>query len=148
MAISQSMCSSFKTELLDGIHAFGPTVVRDTSDADVFKVALYDRFATIGPDTTVYTSLNEVVGGGYTAGGLELTVNPVPTTLGTTAVVSFNNATWTEVSFTARAALIYNSTQGNKAVAVLDFGAEKTGGPNFTIVFPTAGASNAIIRIS
>lgn len=146
--IAQSMCTSFKQELLDGIHAFGTTVVRASTSADVFKIALYTALANIDSSTTEYTTTGEVSGGGYTAGGLTLTVNPTPTSSGTTAYLSFDNATWTGVNFTARAALIYNSTQGDKAVAVLDFGADKTAGPNFTIQFPTADSSNAIIRIA
>lgn len=146
--IAQSMCTSFKQELLDGIHAFGSTVVRASTSADTFKIALYTATANIDASTTQYTTVGEVTGGGYVAGGIALTVNPVPTSAGTTAYLSFNNAVWTSVNFTARAALIYNSTQGNKAVAVLDFGSDKTAGPNFTVEFPTANASNAIIRIS
>lgn len=148
MSTVQSLCTSFKTEILDGIHAFGTSVVRATTTPDVFKIALYTSSATIGPDTTVYTTSDEVFGTGYTAGGQTLTVNPVPAASGTTALLSFDNVSWTNVSFTARAALIYNSTQGGKAVCVLDFGSDKTGGPNFTIEFPTADAANAIIRIS
>lgn len=148
MSTLQSLCTSFKVELLDGVHAFGTTVVRAVTTPDVFKIALYTSSANIGPDTTAYTTANEVSGGGYTAGGKTLDVNPVPAASGTTALLSFDNVTWTGASFTARAALIYNSTQGNKAVCVLDFGSDKTGGPNFTIDFPTADAANAIIRIS
>lgn len=146
--IQQGMCTSFKQELLDGVHAFGTSVVRAATTPDVFKIALYTSSANVGVDTTAYTSTGEVSGGGYVAGGVTLTVNPTPSTNGTTAFLSFANAVWTSVSFTARAALIYNSTQGNKAVAVLDFGSDKTAGPNFTIEFPTANASNAIIRIN
>lgn len=148
MTIAQAMCTSFKTELLDGIHAFGTTVVRASTSADVFKIALYTANASLSASTTAYTTDGEVTGGGYTAGGVTLSVNPDPTSFGTTAYLSFDNATWTSVSFTARSALIYNSTQGNKAVAVLDFGSDKTAGPNFTIQFPTADSSNAIIRIA
>lgn len=142
------MCTSFKQELLDGIHAFGTTVVRASTAADTFKIALYTSLANISSATTVYTTDGEVSGGGYTAGGEVLTVSTAPTFAGTTAYLSFEDAVWSDVSFTARAALIYNSTQGNKAVAVIDFGSEKISGPNFTIQFPTANASNAIIRIA
>lgn len=148
MTIAQSMCTSFKTELLDGIHAFGATVIRASTTPDTFKMALYTANANITSSTTEYTTDGEVSGGGYVAGGLTLSVNPDPAASGTTAYLSFDNAQWLSVSFTARAALIYNSTQGNKAVAVLDFGSDKTAGPNFTVEFPTANASNAIIRIS
>lgn len=148
MAIAQGLCTSFKTELLDGIHAFGTTVVRAATTPDVFKIALYDSLATLGPDTTVYTTSFEVVGAGYTIGGKILT-QTVPTSSGTTAYVDFNDISWDNASFTARAALIYNSTQGNKAVAVLDFGADKSANGNtFTIQFPTANSTTAIIRIS
>jgi hypothetical protein len=150
MAISQAMCTSFKVEILDGIHAFGPTVIRATTTADTFKIALYTSSATLGATTTAYSSSNEVAtGGGYTAGGNTLTVSQVPTSTSTTAFLSFSNSTWTSSTITANGALIYNSTQSNKAVAVLAFGGDKTStSGDFTIVFPAADASNAIIRIA
>jgi hypothetical protein len=140
MAISQAMCTSFKQELLEGTHDF---------TADTFKIALYTSSATLDATTTAYSATNEVSGTGYSAGGNTLTVNPVPGTSGTTAFLSFDNTTWSAATITARGALIYNSSKTNKAVAVLDFGADKTStAGDFTINFPTADASNAIIRIA
>ena len=148
MAIAQGLCTSFKTELLNGIHAFGTTVVRASNVPDVFKIALYSSLADLGPNTLIYTTDFEVSGGGYTTGGKVLT-QTTPASLDTTAYVDFADVSWNNANFTARAALIYNSTQGNKAVAVLDFGADKTAnGGTFTIQFPTATVANAIIRIS
>jgi len=142
MAISQSMCTSFKQEILVGTHNF------TTTTGDVFKIALYTSSATLGSATTAYAATNEVAGTGYTAGGLALT-NVTPTTSGTTAYVDFGNAVWTTATITARGALIYNSSKSNKAVAVLDFGADKTStAGDFTVSFPTADASNAIVRIA
>ena len=142
------MCTSFKRELLDGVHSFGTAVIREDTDPDTFKLALYTASANLSSDTTVYTTDGEISGDGYSAGGIELVVSVDPASSGTTAYTSFENAVWTSASFTARAALIYNSTQGNKAVAVLDFGSDKTTTNTFTVEFPTANASNAIIRIS
>jgi hypothetical protein len=148
MAITQAMCTSFKVELLNGIHAFGTTVARGGTTADSMYIALYTSSATLGATTTAYSVTNEVSGTGYTAGGNALTA-VAPTSSGTTAFTDFNDTTWSTASITARGALIYNSTQSNKAVAVLDFGADKTAtAGDFTIVFPAADASNAIIRIA
>lgn len=142
MPISQAMCTSFKVELLQGVHNF------TASTGDTFKIALYTSSATLGATTTVYTTSNEVVGTGYTAGGNTLT-NVTPTSSGTTAFTDFADTTWSTATITARGALIYNSTETNKAVCVLDFGSDKTStAGSFTIVFPTADASNAIIRIA
>lgn len=142
MAISQSMCTSFKVELLQGVHNF------TASTGDTFKIALYTSSATLGASTTAYTVTNEVSGTGYTAGGNTLT-NVTPTSSGTTAFTDFADTTWSTATITARGALIYNSTETNKAVCVLDFGSDKTStAGSFTIVFPTADASNAIIRIA
>ena len=149
MAISQAMCTSFKVEILDGIHAFGTTVARAGTSADTFKIALYTSAATLGATTTGYTTSDEVSGVGYTAGGNTLSVSQVPTSTGTTAWLDFADTTWTTATITARGALIYNSTQSNKSVAVLDFGGDKTStAGDFTIVFPTADSSSAIIRIA
>lgn len=140
MAITQAMCTSFKVDLLDGEHDFG---------VDTFKIALYTSSATLDATTTAYSATNETSGTGYTAGGNTLTVSPTPTSSGTTAYLSFSNTTWSTATITARGALIYNSTNANKAVAVLDFGSDKTStAGDFTINFPTADASNAIIRIA
>lgn len=150
MAISQAMCTSFKVELLDGIHAFGTTVVRAATTADTFKIALYTSSATLSAATTAYTTSNECPStGNYTAGGNTLTVSQVPTSSGTTAFLDFSDTTWSNATITANGALIYNSTQSDKAVAVLAFGGDKTStAGDFTIIFPTADASNAIIRIA
>lgn len=149
MAISQAMCTSFKVEILNGIHAFGTTVVRAATTADTFKIALYTSSASLGAATTSYSTSNEVVGTGYSAGGNTLSVSTAPTSSGTTAFLDFSDTTWSTATITANGALIYNSTQGNKAVAVLAFGGDKTStAGDFTIVFPTADASNAIIRIA
>ena len=141
MAISQSMCTSFKVDLLAGNQDF---------DTDVFKIALYTSAATLDAATTAYTTSGEVPStGNYTAGGNTLTVSVTPTSTGTTAFVSFANTTWAAATITARGALIYNSSKSNKAVAVLDFGSDKTStSGDFTINFPTADASNAILRIA
>lgn len=149
MAISQAMCTSFKVQILDGVHNFGTGVVRASTAADTFKIALYTSSATLDASTTVYTTSGETSGTGYTAGGNTLTVSVVPTSSGTTAYLSFSNTSWTTATITARGALIYNATQGNAAVAVLDFGSDKTStAGTFQINFPTADASNAIIRIA
>ena len=138
MAITQTTCTSFKVELLTGTHNFS---------SDTFKIALYTGAATLGADTTAYSASNEVSASGYTAGGNTLTVSTVPTSSSTIAYVSFANTSWSS-ALTARGALIYNSSKSNKAVAVLDFGADKTSSGTFTVTFPTADATSAIIRIS
>jgi len=149
MAITQAMCTSFKVELLNGVHAFGTTVARAGTTPDTFNLALYTSSATLDATTTAYTATNEVSGTGYSAGGQALTT-VAPTSSGTTAFLDFNDETWTSSTITARGALIYNDTQtGDPAVAVLDFGGDKTStAGDFTVVFPTADASNAIIRIA
>ena len=143
MAITQAMCTSFKVELLQGVHNF------TTSTGDVFKLALYTSSATLGASTTAYSATNEVANSGtYSAGGGTLT-NITPTASGTTALTDFDDLSFTSATITARGALIYNSSDSNKAVAVLDFGGDKisTAG-TFTIQFPAATSSDAIIRIS
>ena len=149
MTIAQTATTSFKVELLQAVHNFGPT------SPNTFKVALYTAAAGIGATTTVYTSADEVPNGnGYTTGGNTLVISVSPTsgnnTSGVpTAFVSFNNSTWTNATFTCRGALVYNSTQGNKSVAVLDFGSDKTvNNDTFQIIFPTPDANSAIVRIS
>lgn len=147
MSILQGATTSFKVELLQAVHNFGPT------SANTFKVALYTASADINASTTAYSTTNEVTGTGYTAGGNTLTISTSPTSGNNssnipTAYISFANTSWTSASFTARAALIYNSTQGNKSVAVLDFGADKTvSNDTFQIIFPTPDANSAIVRI-
>lgn len=142
MAISQALCTSFKVELMTGTHNF------TTSTGNTFKLALYTSAATLGATTTAYSATNEASGTGYTAGGATLT-NVTPTSSGTTAFTDFADLTFSTVTITANGALIYNSSASNKAVAVLAFGSDKTAtAGNFTIVFPAADASNAIIRIA
>jgi hypothetical protein len=134
------MCTSFKVELFDGEHDF---------DAHTFKAALYTSSATLNAGTTAYATTNEVSGTGYTAGGAALTVVSA-TSSGTTAFVDFNDLSWAGSTITARGALIYNDTHASDAaVCVLDFGTDKTtSASTFTIVFGTADASNAIVRIA
>lgn len=136
------LCTSFKQELLEGLHDF------NASGGNTFKLALYDNTATLDASTTAYTTSGEISGTGYTAGGADLT-NVDPSSSGTTAFTDFDDLTFSTATITARGALIYNSTNGNRAVCVLDFGSDKTStAGDFTIVFPTADASNAIVRIS
>ena len=143
------MCTSFKKELLYGVHDF------DLSSGDTFKIALYTNSASFTAATTAYTTSNEVSGAGYSAGGGALT-NVDPTSSGTTALTDFQDETFSSATITARGALIYNTTPNttslsvtNPTVVVLDFGGDKTStAGDFTVVFPTADASNAIIRIA
>ena len=138
------MTTSFKVGILNGSFNFG------SGTSQVFKIALYTSSATIGASTTAYSATNEVSGTGYTAGGNTLTISQVPTSSGTTAYLDFADTTWTNATITARGALIYlaNGTT-NPSVAVLDFGSDKTStAGDFTIQFPTADASSAIIRIA
>lgn len=142
MAITTAMCTSFKKEVLEALHDF------NVSSGSIFKLALYTSAANLDATTTVYSTTNEVVGTGYTAGGVTLT-NIDPTISGTTAFADFADATFTSATITAAGALIYNSSQSNKAVAVLSFGGDKTStNGDFVIQFPVADASNAIIRIA
>lgn len=149
MPIIQSMTTSFKREILNGVHAFGTTVVRATTAADTFNLALYTSAANLDSATTAYTTSGEVAaGGGYSTGGITLTTI-APTSSGTTAFLTFNDVTIAASTITARGALIYNSTQANRAVAALDFGADKSSSNgNFTIQFPAATATSAILRIA
>jgi len=141
MAITQAMCTSFKKELLTGTHNF-------TTGQDTIKLALYTSSASLDASTTAYSTSNEVSGTGYSAGGNTLT-NVTPTTGGTTAFTDFDDTSFTSSSITARGALIYNSSQSDKAICVLDFGSDKTSSNGtFSIVFPNAAASTAIIRIA
>jgi hypothetical protein len=141
MAITQAMCTSFKVDLFGGVQDL---------DTDTIKMALYTSAASLDAATTAYTTSNEVSSSGtnYTAGGNTLT-SPVITSSGTTAYVDFADTTWSNASFTARGALIYNASKSNKAIAVLDFGADKTAtAGDFVVQMPTADASNALIRIA
>jgi len=142
MAISTAMCTSFKQELLVGTHNFTAT------SGNSFKLALYTSSASLGASTTAYSTSNEVSGTGYTAAGAALT-SVTPTTSGTTAFCDFADLTFSSSTITANGALIYNDTQSDKAVCTLAFGGDKTStAGDFTITFPTADASNAIIRIA
>ena len=151
MAIAQAMCTSFKKELLEGVHNF------KNSGGDTFKLALYaegsggksSTTATLGATTTAFTTTGEVASSGtYATGGGSLT-RVDPTTSGTTGFTDFADLSFTTATITAMGALIYNSSQSNKAVAVLDFTSNKTStSGTFTIQFPTANASSAIIRIA
>tara|TARA_R100001509_G_scaffold139194_1_gene93580 strand:+ start:78 stop:515 length:438 start_codon:yes stop_codon:yes gene_type:complete len=145
MAITSAICTSFKQEILVGTHNFTATT------GNTFKIALFTSDATLGASTTAYSTSNEITnssGTAYTAGGATLT-SVTPTTSGTTAFCDFADVSYTSASFTANGALIYNDTQSDKAVAVIAFGGDKTvSSGTFTIQFPTADASNAIIRIA
>lgn len=141
MAITQAMATSFKVELLNGQHNFS---------ADTFKLALYTSSATLGENTTAYSATNEVAStGNYSAGGNTLTVSVTPTNSGNVAYISFANTSWANATITANGALIYNSNLSNAAVCVLAFGGDKTStNGTFAVNFPTADASNAIIRLT
>ena len=142
MAITQAMCTSFKKELLEGTHNF------KNSGGSTFKLALFTSSATLGASTTAYATTNEVSGTGYSAGGNTLT-RVDPSTSGTTAFTDFADTTFSTATITANGALIYNSSASDKAVIVLAFGGDKTStAGDFTVQFPTADASNAIIRIA
>ena len=145
MAITSAICTSFKQELLVGTHNFTATT------GNTFKIALFTSSATLGAGTTAFATTNEITnssGTAYTSGGATLT-SITPTTDSTTAVCDFTNVSFTDASFTANGALIYNSSQSNKAVAVIAFGSDKTvTSGTFTIEFPAADATNAIIRLA
>ena len=144
MAITQAMVTSFKVGVLDGTFDFS------SGTSQTFKIALYTSSATLDATTTAYSASNEVSGTGYSAGGETLSIATNPTSSGTTAYLDFDDVTWSTATITARGALIYLADGGtNPAVAVLDFGSDKTStAGDFTIVFPAADASNAIIRIA
>jgi hypothetical protein len=143
MAISTAMCTSFKQELMEAVHNF------KNSGGNTFNAALYTSSASLGAATTAYTTSNEVTGTGYTAKGNSLT-RVDPSTSGTTALTDFADTTWSSSTITARGAMIFNdSASGDPSVVILDFGADKTStAGDFTIAFPAADASNAIIRIA
>ena len=139
MAITQCMVTSFKAEILGGVQDL---------DTDVIKIALYTSAASLDATTTVYTTSNEVVGAGYTAGGNTL-ASPTISTSGTTAFVDFADSSWVTATITARGALIYNSSKANRAIAVLDFGSDKTStSGTFTVQMPANNATDALIRIA
>ena len=136
--ISQTQTTSFKEELFKGIQNLS---------TDTLYIALYTALADIGPDTTAYTTSEEIVGTGYTAGGIALTGVTINTYDGT-VYINFNNAVWIPASFTARGALIYNVSKANRSIAVLDFGANKTCSNSFTITMPSNTYTTALIRYS
>ena len=139
--INQTLCNVFKLNLLKGLEDFDP------ASSYVYKIALYDGFADLGADTTVYTTAHEVSGGGYTAGGETLTGVSISASSEGVVYVNFANPSWAGASFTARGALIYNTTQGDSSVAVLDFGADKTcSNQTFTVTMPANTATTALIR--
>ena len=145
MAITSAICTSFKVELLKGVHNFTATT------GDTFKIALYDSDATLGASTTAFSTSEEITntsGSAYTSGGATLTsVTPVASS--TTAICDFADVSFSSASFTANGALIYNSSDSNAAVCAIAFGSDKTAiNGTFTIQFPTADATNAIIRLA
>jgi methanogenic corrinoid protein MtbC1 len=137
MTIRQGLTTSFKQQMLTGAQNLS---------TDTLKIALYTALASIDETTTEYTTTNEIVGTGYTAGGVTLS-NVTISTSQTTAYVTFDNPTWDPASLTARGALIYNNTQSNASIAVIDFGSDKTMSPAFVIQMPANTASTALIRI-
>jgi hypothetical protein len=145
MAITSAICNSFKQEILVGTHNF------TASTGDQFKIALYTSSATLGASTTAYSATNEITntsGSAYTAGGENLT-SVTPVLDSSTSVCDFSDVSWTSATFTANGALIYNDDQSDKAVCAIAFGGDKTAtNGTFTVQFPTADASNAIIRIA
>jgi hypothetical protein len=140
MAITQATPTSFKLELMEGVHNFL---------TDTFYIALYGTSASLGPGTTAYTSTGEVSSAGYTAGGQALTITPgYPTTYNQAAIVTFVSPSWTNVTFIATGALIYNSSKANRAVAVINFGSTfSVTSSNFTISMPAATDLAAIVRV-
>ena len=137
MAITQAIATSFKSEILAGIH----------TSADVYKISLYTNAATLGAATTAYTTTGEVAGTGYTAGGATLTGFAV-TTSGTTAILDFADPSWANATITARGAMIYNSSKTNKAVYIMDFGSDITStNGTFTVTLPVPDAANGLIRL-
>ena len=151
MANSQAMCTSFKQDILNGIHAFGTTVTRGTTSADTFKAALYYATASLGAGTTAYSATGEVSGTGYTAGGTTVTNGTAPATSGTSAYWTPSASfTWTGVTISTAfdTVLLYNSTQSNKAVSVHTFGSQTITSGNFTLTMPTNAAGTALIQIS
>lgn len=137
--MAQAMCSSFKAELLGGIHDL---------DTDTIKIALFTSAATLSAATTAYSTSNEASGTNYTAGGNTLTGAAISLD-GTTAIVDFADTTWADSTITARQALIYNASKANRAIAVIDFGSDKTSTDgDFTVSFPAPAAATAILRIA
>lgn len=149
-ANTQAMCTSFKVDLMNGLHAFGTSVVRAGTGADSFKAALYFATASLGAATTAYSTTGEATGTGYTAGGIAVTNATAPTSSGTTAYwtpsASLVYSTVTIAAFDT--VLIYNSTQSNKAVSVHTFGSQSVTAANFTLTMPTNGAGTALLNLA
>jgi hypothetical protein len=151
MSNTQALCSSFKSEILSGIHALGTTVVRAATTADAVKAALYLASATVNAATTAYSTTGEATGTNYTAGGVAVTNATAPTTSGTTgfwtpsASIVYTNVT---LATAFDAVLLYNSTQANKAISVHTFGSQVVTAGNFTLTMPANDASNALLRIA
>jgi len=135
--IVQTITTSFLVEMLKGVQDL---------TTDTIKMALYTADANLDANTTVYSSASEVTSANYTAGG-NVCLNVTVQQYNGTVFVSFDNVAWTNVSFTCRGALIYNTTQGNKSIAILNFGSDKTAGPNFTVTLPPNTANDALIRV-
>jgi len=151
MANTQAMATSFKVEILGGVHAIGTPPTRATTAKDTFKAALYEATGSLGAGTTVYSVTDEVSGAGYTAGGITVTNATSPTSSGTTAYWTPSaSLTYSNVTLTTAfdAVLIYNSTQGDKAVAVYTFGSQTVTSGNFILTMPTNDASTALLRIA
>jgi hypothetical protein len=137
MPIQQTLTTSFKQQILLGEHDL---------ETDTLKLALYTALATLGPDTTVYSSTNEITGTGYSAGGIVLTGVAISTASNGIVYVDFDNAVWNPAAFTCRGALIYNASKSNKSIAVLDFGADKTCANTFTVQMPENTSTAALLR--
>lgn len=151
MSNTQAMCTSFKGEILSGIHALGTTVIRAGTGADTLKAALYLASATVNASTTAYSATGEVSGSGYSAGGVTVTNATAPTTSGTTGYWTPSASfTYTTVTLATAfdAVLVYNSTQSNKAISVHTFGSQTITAGTFTLTMPTSDATNALIRIA
>lgn len=137
MSLQQTLTTSFKQQILLGEHDL---------QTDTIKIALYTAFATLGPDTTVYSTTDEITGTGYSAGGVVLTGVTISTASNGTVYVDFANAVWNPAAFTCRGALIYNASKSNKSIAVLDFGADKTCANTFTVQMPENTSTAALLR--
>ena len=144
------MCTSFKVELLNGIHALGTTVTRGATTADTFKAALYTTAGSLGAGTTAYSATNEVSGTGYSAGGITASSWVAPTSSGTTAFTTLSSSlVYSSVTLSGfDCVLLYNSTQSNKAVSVHTFGSQTVTGGTFTLTMPTNDSTNGLIRIA
>ena len=151
MSNTQAMCTSFKVEILGGVHAIGTPPTRATTAKDTFKAALFEDTATLGAGTTAYSSSGEVSGAGYSTGGITVTNATAPTSSGTTAYWTPSaSLTYSNVTLTTPfdAVLIYNSTQGDKAVAVYTFGSQTVTSGTFILTMPTNDASTGLLRIA